>query len=389
MTKRILYLETTREGVVGGSHTCLYELVKGLDRSKYEPLVILSSDIPIRKEFEKVCKVILVARKFRGPSHQGHFAPSKVRATGRYLSDIVFDLLPGTLTIVRIIRQEGIDIIHVNNALEQGCEAIMAAKLCRIPCIVHQRGIGKVNRLARFLSKYVDVLICISEAVRQRYLTERVSPKRVVRIYDGIDFLTTVPMVSSEMMQYALGIENKGPIVGIVGTIQPWKGQREVILAIKEVKKQFQDIRCLIVGGIFDPVYRNEIKKLVAELELTDNIYLLGYRKDVLDVMNTMDVVIHASTSPEPFGRVLIEAMTLGKPLIATRAGGPLEIIEDRVNGLLVPPRDPEALGSAVKLLLENKMFSAKIAEAGRERVKQLFTLGSTIQETENIYAEL
>ncbi|MFQ5850239.1 MAG: glycosyltransferase family 4 protein [Candidatus Binatia bacterium] len=389
MIKRILCVEATRKGVQGGSHRCLYELVKGLDRSKYEPIVLLYSDVPIRQEFKKVCKVIMIEKKDRGRSHKGHLRPSRVRTMGRLLSDLFFTILPGTRALYRIIRQERIDIVHLNNALGMAPEGTLAAKLCGIPCVVHQRAMGKVYRIARFQSKYVDALICISDAVRTFYMTEEVSPKRILRIYDGIDVLPTDATVSSEMMRRHLGIESDRPIVGVVGTIQPWKGQREVILAVRQLKNRYPNIRCLIVGEIFNRDYHREISKLVEELELNGNVCFLGYREDVLDLMNAMDIVIHSSTLPEPFGRVLIEAMALGKPIIATRGGGPLEIVEDHFTGLLVPPGDPEALASAVTRLVENGMLSAKMGQAGRERVKQLFTLESTILETEKIYAQL
>ncbi|MFQ5853492.1 MAG: glycosyltransferase family 4 protein, partial [Candidatus Binatia bacterium] len=315
--------------------------------------------------------------------------PSKVRVIGWLLSDLFVDIFPGVLQISRIIRQEKIDIIHLNNHLGFDLDGIIAAKLCGIACVVHQRGFGRVSRLTRFLSRYVEVLICISGAVRRHYALEGILPKRVVRIYDGIDISSTIPSVVSKSVRCGLAIEDKGPIVGIIGTIQPWKGQREVILAIKQVREIFPDIRCLIVGEIFDPSYDRQIKALVDELELQENIRYLGYRKDVLELMDGMDIVIHASTSPEPFGRVLIEAMVLGKPVIATKAGGPLEIVEDTVTGLLVPPGDPEALASAVIGLFENQMHSAKMGEAGRERVRKMFSLSHTIEETEKIYAQL
>lgn len=270
--------------------------------------------------------------------------------------------------------------------LSLSLEGILAAKVAGIACIVHQRGFLEVYRLPRLLSGYVDALICNSDAVKESCEREGLPIKQVVRVYNGIDLSQAQPNVPVNQMRHALGFHNASPVVGIVGTVQRWKGQREVILAVDKLRELFPDIHCLIAGGVYDPIYGAEIKELTETLGLERNVHFLGHRKDIVDLMNAMDIIIHASIDPEPFGKVLIEAMALGKPLIATRAGGPLEIVEDHVTGLLVPPGDVDAMAKAVSLLLRNRALAAKMGQAGRQRVEKLFELRKTVQSIEQIY---
>ena len=232
-------------------------------------------------------------------------------------------------------------------------------------------------------------MICNSEAVRQYYLGKDLPAKRIVRVYNGLNFSKFVPSLILEMTRSTLGLPIDCQVIGIVGTIQRWKGQREVILAVSKLRERFPEIRCLIVGGVYDPAYDAEIRNLTEALGITKTICFLGHRTDIVDIMNAMDIVIHASIAPEPFGLVLIEAMALGKPLVASKAGGPLEIAEDHVTGLLVPPGDPEAMAKAVTLFLENRDLAAKMAQAGRRRVAELFNLKTTIRGVERVYESI
>jgi glycosyltransferase involved in cell wall biosynthesis len=388
MPGRILYIEATRNGVVGGSLTCLLKLIKSLDSEEYVPFVVFHSDFSIRPEFEKYGKVYLVPKIGKREEDRNKYKPSWIRRLRWFLSDLFSDVLPGVRTLSRIIRQEAIDIVHINNGLEWDFEGIIAAKLCRVKCVVHQRGVGKLSRIPRWLAGYVDSLICISHAVERDILSQNVTARNHGIIYDGID-LAEIETADNDRVRTELGLREGQPVVGIVGTIQPWKGQREVIQAVRRVKEKVPDVQCLVVGGVYDDRYDQEVRHLVRELGLTENVRFLGYRKDVLNVMNAMDIVIHASTSPEPFGMVLIEAMALGKPVIATRAGGPLEIVEDQVSGLLVPPGNPDALAEAISRLLEDRTMAEDMGCSGRKRVKQMFPLKRTIEGIRSVYAEL
>jgi len=389
MSGRILYIEETRNGIVGGSVICLLHMIRGMSREGYEPYVVIHSELPLAKEFEKYGKLIRMPKREQVRKWSTERPPSKIRVLGWLIRDILFEILPGAFSLRRIIRKEKIDLVHLNNGLGLDLEGIIAAKLSGIKCVVHERGIRRLSRISKWLAKYVDAVICVSNAVHRNLVDQGVTPKKYKTIYDGIDLEEENSIGTKESCRARWGLPPDLPVVGIVGTIQRWKGHHEVISAIKKVKEKIPDIKCVIVGGIYDPIYENELRHLAETLNLKDNIIFLGYQSDTLSVMNAMDVVVHASILPEPFGRVLIEAMSLGKPVIATKAGGPLEIIEDQVSGLLVLPGDSGALAEAIIQLLINPSRTAEMGRSSRERVEKMFPLKSTIEEVRSLYAEL
>lgn len=389
MPKRVLYIEATRNGVVGGSVVCLLHLISNLSKEGYEPYVVIHSEFPPSIDFEKYGKVVRMPKRDITRVWEGGRPPSRIRVLVWLFRDLILDVLPAALILRRIIREEKIDIVHLNNGLGLDIEGIVAVKLSGVPCVIHERGIGRVSGISKWLARYVDAVVCVSEAVHMNLLDQGVRPKKYAMIYDGIDPKEEKASGSKETCRARWGLSLNLPVVGIVGTVQKWKGQHVLISGIKKVKEKIPEIKCVIVGGVYDPVYEIELRNLVETLGLKDNILFLGYQNDTLSVMNALDVVIHASISPEPFGRVLLEAMALGKPVIATRAGGPLEIVEDKVSGLLVEPGNTEALAGAITLLLEDRSLAGKMGLAGLKRVEEMFPLRRTIEETKDLYAEL
>ena len=128
------------------------------------------------------------------------------------------------------------------------------------------------------------------------------------------------------------------------GRLAAWKGQHVFIRALAGVP----DLHAVIVGGALfgEEAYEADLKRLCAELGVADRVHFLGFRRDIPRLMRMMDLIVHASTAPEPFGRVLVEAMLARTPLIASRAGGALEIVQDRVSGRLVAPDDVRSCGA-------------------------------------------
>jgi len=120
---------------------------------------------------------------------------------------------------------------------------------------------------------------------------------------------------------------------------------------------------------------------LVEELGMTRRVHFAGFQNDVLPYLKAVDVVVHCSTSPEPFGRVIVEAQLAGKPVIATRGGGPSEIIEDRITGFLVTPNDPNELALVIQELLEKPKASEELATNGRRAAVQRFGLESVLEQ--------
>jgi glycosyltransferase involved in cell wall biosynthesis len=187
------------------------------------------------------------------------------------------------------------------------------------------------------------------------------------------------------------GIPADAPVVGIVGHIQGWKGQLLVVEAVARARQQVPDLRCLIVGGVhrLGAEFAARVRDRISADGLERHVILTGARRDVAACMDAMDVVIHSSIRPEPFGRVLIEAMALGRPVIAPRLGGPQEIIADGETGLLVAPRDVEALAEAIASLIGDRPRRLAMGHAARDRIDRVFDIRHHVHAIEHVLDEV
>jgi glycosyltransferase involved in cell wall biosynthesis len=168
-----------------------------------------------------------------------------------------------------------------------------------------------------------------------------------------------------------LGLPRNGPLIGLVGRLQRWKGAHVLVEAMPQVLATHPDTHCVLVGGqhALEADYSEFLRERIATLGLEKRVRLVGLQGNVPLWMQAMDVVVHASDR-EPFGIVVIEAMALGKPVIAGSEGGPREIIEDGVNGVLFPYGDAGALATALLRYLDDPDFARQMAEAARRRTQ-------------------
>ena len=152
--------------------------------------------------------------------------------------------------------------------------------------------------------------------------------------------------------------------------------------------KQFPTCRFQIVGSALfgEDSLEGELRQLAGSLGIGERIEFMGFRKDVPEIISAGTLVVHASTVPEPFGQVIVQAMAAGKPVVATRGGGVLEIVDDGVSGLLVPMKDADAMANAICEILSDPVRARKMGEAGRERFLEKFTIEKTVEAVEGIY---
>jgi glycosyltransferase involved in cell wall biosynthesis len=188
-----------------------------------------------------------------------------------------------------------------------------------------------------------------------------------------------------------LGIPAERTVIGIVGNIRRWKGQEVVIRALAEIREQHPDVVLLLIGDTAreDAGYRRELDTLVQTLGLESRVVVTGFRTDVPDCVNALDVMIHASTDPEPFGRVLLEGMALRKPLVASRGGAVPEIVVDGETGLLFEPGNANELARALSALVGDPSRRAAMGDAGYRRLVAEFGLEGNVTRTQDLYRSL
>jgi glycosyltransferase involved in cell wall biosynthesis len=210
-------------------------------------------------------------------------------------------------------------------------------------------------------------------------------------IHCGIDLSRYQILRSSEEIRSLYHIRKNDPVIGVVGNIKEWKGQETVVRAMAIAVKHFPNLKCFLVGGSAssDKVYRQRLEQLCDDLKIESHVIFTGFQANPIEFMNAMDIVIHSSIHPEPFGIVNLEAMSLKKPVISTDIGAPCEIFEHGRSGLLVTPGVPEKLAQSIVDLLSNPEFAIDLGRNAYIRLQNHFTLEKNVRQTTDIYDSL
>jgi glycosyltransferase involved in cell wall biosynthesis len=403
---RVLYLETALG--VGGSVISLYELVKGLDRSRYEPVVVTYANHAYVNKFRALGADVVVCDASQAPDHRPKWASSARSSTfGRWLRKtdwgtaiyhgvgLVFffarRLWPRVQALRRIIAEKQVKLVHTNIRVGHDREGIIAARLTGRPCVCHVRHFESLGWFDRRLAALASRFIYISEAVQRSHLESGVPCRKGLVVYNGLDVPTFVRALDPEKGRESLNLGADDLVVGIVGRLDAWKGQEVFLRAMAQVGDVVPQAKGIVVGEVAaeHPGYLDVLLALRNELALADRVVFSGFRMDVPVVMSALDILVLASTSPEPFGRVLIEAMAAGKPVVATDAGAAREIIEDGVQGLLVPPGESEAMARAIIYLLTHGGTAILMGQKGQARVRERFSAQQYADNVQSVYREL
>lgn len=344
MTKALLLSPTSAPG---GSERALVNLARHLPDEGFEVSAVLLADGPLREWLEAVgCPVTLLAA---GRTRQLH----RTAATIARLAVLV----------------RGADVV-VSNQSKGHVFGGIAALLARRPAVWWQHGRASLNRIELAAAAVPAVsIVCGSKETLQAQ--RRFTPWRSVQsIYPGTEAVAIAARAGSgATVRRQLGWEGE-KIVGIVGRLQPWKGQEVFLRAAAEIGRSHPRARFLVVGGAilgWEGDYPQRLRHLAADLGLGERVHFAGHQADTAAWFDAMDVVVHASDN-EPFGLVLVEAMALGKPLVASASGGPLEIVEPEVSGVLVTQGDSRAFAAAIGAILADPTRAEKLGTGARER---------------------
>jgi glycosyltransferase involved in cell wall biosynthesis len=204
-------------------------------------------------------------------------------------------------------------------------------------------------------------------------------------VYDGFD---AAPFSDTSVDLGALRAElgsNGLPIVGVFGRITQWKGQDVVLRALVDVPS----VVAVFVGEEEDASSADKLRLLARELGIADRVRFLGFRKDVPQLMRAVDCIVHVPIDPEPFGRVIVEAMLAQRPVIAAHAGGIPEIIENGVSGILITPGDPDELAEALRRIFSDPVAAAEMAANAQQRARSHFSDKRMLSEIERHVSQI
>lgn len=397
--KRILYIEGCKDGSVGGSHTCLFSMVANMDRKKYYPIVVFYDDHVIAKRFRELEVETHIFKKYTPLNFRDiikSVSPRLVRMVPvltpfQKMVNLIWYYLRPSLIYMQYLKKHNIDIVHLNNSLNSNHEWMLGGILSGVKIVSHERGIsGKLSRTSRALGNMLDLQICMSKVISYPLIKQGLDESKIKVVYDGIDMSKIRIESQPEYIKGAYHISEDAPIIGVLGNIKKWKGQETVVRATAILKKTFPGIKCLLVGGVVEgDTFKTRLGEIIQNSGIEQNIIFTGFQRNPADLLNVMDVVIHSSIEPEPFGMVNLEAMYMKKPVISTNIGGPMEIFEDGMNGILIEPGNPELLAQNILKLLNNPDLRKKMGERAHETVIRKFNILDTVNHIHNIYNEL
>jgi glycosyltransferase involved in cell wall biosynthesis len=389
MTRRVLYLSPI--GDIGGAERLLASFLAVLDRMRYDPVVAA----PAHGRFARAMADLKIP-----------FAPIAIPRTLERLSlrgkratlgEIVIAIATAIRTvflIFRLIRSLRPAIVHTNGT-KMHLLGTLAARMAGVPVVWHIHDFlvpGTWERLLALLGRRMKVrVVANSEAVRRSLEPMGLCPQTVC-IPNGVDLNRFHPKSDGLGVRKEFGLSPDTRVVGLVGILAPWKGQDVFLRAAALIHAKQPATRFLIVG---DEIYktaghgtfRAQLEQQVAQTGLKQVVTFTGYRDDMPDIIAALDIVVHASVQPEPFGLVVLEAMACGHPVIATNGGGVPEVLgTDGACGLLVPPNNSNALAAAILRLLEDTARRASMGRAGRRRAQELFDIRLHAQHVQRLY---
>jgi len=293
------------------------------------------------------------------------------------------------IRLAKIILKEKVDLVHVNNGMSN-LEPVIAALLLNRKFIVHFHGIETPGLVQKLLLSRVHRYIVISEFLRLALIENGFPKERMTVIPNPVQETHALSDGQPDLRsQYGLHKDDK--VFAIVGRIVRWKGHIEFLNAAFLVLEGVPSTKALIVGDFSDgdAGYQKKIQKMVDESGFSDRILMTGYIEDVRGIYSIMDVCVHTSIEPEPFGLVIIEAMANGVPVIASDLGAPKEIITDSVNGFIVDPTRPIELADTMINLLTHAKLREDIGYRGRAHVQRNYNIKNYARSVEQVYREI
>ncbi len=350
----------------GGMQRVVVDLCLNIDPSKFKMSVCCLEDLgPNATELEHKGIPIFSVKKNPGLDYR---LPFKLR---------------------KLFLKQKIKIVHTHG-INPFFYGTIGAKLARCPVIIqtdHSRGIFPVAKKEMvsetILSWFVDRIVAVSEGVKSDLIKyEHINPEKIQVIYNGIDASKYHIEINKEKKREELGINKDDKVIGVGVRLSEQKGISYLIKAVSLLAESFLEMKLLVIG---DGELRRDLEKLSEDCGIKDKVIFTGFRSDIPELLQIIDVYALPSLW-EGHPLVLLEAMAVEKPVVATDIPGNRETVEHGTTGLLVPPKNPQELANALKILLEDDIKRSKMGLNSCNKFKEEFTLDSMIQEYQNLY---
>lgn len=380
----ILFLHAGAE--MYGADKVMLDLIKGLDKTKYTPYVILPTEGVLVDALKKDTVNVMVM-------------PYPIMRRKYFnLKGIVqygIRLIKYTNKIAKVAKKYNINLIHANTAATlEGC---FVSKKLNIPqlwsiheIIISPKVIYTVT--SKLISKYSNITITDSNAVKVHLDASGYFKKGAVKvIYNGVDSNRFKPENDCFYLYDEWSIPQSARVIGMMGRVNSWKGQSDFLKAANIVMEKYPDVYTVFVGASFEGEEwrEKELADAIANSPYKDRIINKGYRTDSEGIYKLYDVFVLPSTNPDPLPTVVLEAMATGKPIVGYEHGGICEMVKEGYNGLLAEVCNPEDLAEKISILLDDNILREQMGNNSRQRVLDHFSIESYIKNYSDEYNRL
>src|SRR6266540_912117 len=366
-SRRIRVVEVLATGTNGGAQEHLHSLVTRIDRTRYDVSVVaLSTGSAVRKLQKAGIPVLVI------DDPDDNIA---IAALAAHLAEVCADVVHAHMYRAETIATRA--VIALGEAGQRRPYLVATIHSSRIRSLEDQEHL-------RALTPYMNRLIAVSRAIEHKLVDEQRTAVPVSLIYNGVDLDRYDNQEACCTLPEEYGMEPGSQIVGAVARLEPEKGHPTLLEAWPAVLRAVPDAYLLIVG---EGSRRDALEAQARDLRIAHRVVFTGRRDDVPAVTAALDVAVLPSYR-EAQGMVILEAMALSRPVVASNVGGIPEMIEDGKTGLLVAPRDPEALAAAIVRLLTNHPLADTLGRAGHDMVHDRFCIELMVEAVESIYDE-
>jgi len=399
MTKNILILDTGKEW--GGGTNSLLELLRRTDKNKYHFTVLFYNNYKkdeksnIKTEVEKLGIAFMVLEQGKQPflvkiikelSRLIFFFSKQLKKYFIFLIDYHFKVKGNAKKISNLLKNFKIDLLYMNNQPSSNLEGIIASKLTSVPALQHSRIETTLNSFeVKAVNQWLKKMICVSEGVKDSFVRQGIDKSKCVAVYNGID-TETLPGMSNQDIKRKWGIPDGDILIGTVGSLLKRKRIKDLVEAFSLViNKTKCPVKCMIIG---EGTERESLMAKVIEKNLVGSVIFTGFQTDAVSHVNAMDIFVMPSEK-EGLPRVILEAMLMGKPVVASAVTGSSELVVDGKTGFLVPPGKSNAFADAILKLIDDSALRVKMGEAARERVIKNFPIKKYVEDVEKVFVEV
>jgi len=292
--------------------------------------------------------------------------------------------------VSKLIKDNNIKLLHAHK-IGSNLWASLISRYFQIPAIAHYHGYDyEIKKTTHIIAnKIIGILsfeiVAVSELLRQNLIkSEGINPSKITTIHNGINY-NQYQIKPKYKLKKCLGIKLNSPVVGIVGALTEVKNHALFIKSARQILNQYKNVYFLIAGKGPE---RNYLQRLAVELGINDKCIFTGFRQDIPDILSIIDIGVLTSHS-EGLPLALLEYMASSKPVVTTDVGGVSELVEDKINGFLVPPGDYETLAQKIGLLIENTELAHEMGLNGFNRIKENFSEEIMMQKIQHIYKKV